>query len=89
MNTEDIKAMSDEDLMANWTSDGAEAEVLKARLKEYSTEYQNRCLISQATDLMGEDALAQLVQSVNANGVEPSSAVGSPGTGSDEEAVNV
>lgn len=74
MSNEDIKAMSDEDLMANWTSDGAEAEALKDRLKAYSAEYQERCLLKQATDALGPETVAKL-QAMEPVGVPSEEAV--------------
>lgn len=80
----DIQSLSDEALMEAWSADAATATALKERLKAYSAEYQNRCLREQAVNLMGEDALASLIQNAGPAPVESGEVVGTPG--SDEEA---
>lgn len=76
----DIAQMSDEQLMEEWTSYGAQFAKAKERLDAFSAEHQRRSRkadLQRLADLSDEDMA--LLQEVRAEGVETAEAVGSVG----------
>lgn len=88
MSNEDIKAMSDVDLMDSWTALGAQVEDDKARLKAFSAEYQDRCAMKQAVDALGSEAVTK-IQSMEPVGVPSEEVVAGVEGGTVEEGADL
>lgn len=87
MSNEDIKEMTDVELMAAWTDLGDQVAAGRERLKAFSAEYQDRCMVEQATAALGSETLAKL-QAMEPVSVASEEAVGAVG-GTDEDGVSL
>lgn len=61
-----LAELTDDELMAQWTQLGEEAETIKARLREYSAEHQKRVRFDQ---LKLEPGDISLIQEMTAEGI--------------------
>jgi hypothetical protein len=81
-NNDDIKAMSDDDLMTEWTALSEQYEVARARLVAFREEHSHRGereRLARLMDLTDEQAEAAMAAAINVApaGIESSEAVGS------------
>lgn len=77
----DLKTLTDEDFMAQWTVLGDEVQAYKDRLSQFSQEHQRRERERQLRNAVGDlspEDLA-LLQTMEPAGIESEEAVGSDG----------